>query len=88
VLDRKPNLHVAFGSGTHRCLGQFYAKLEFDIIFSTVLRRAPDFQVDLDAVRSFDNVGIVTGFTSVPATFTPGPRLGVDPKVPGFFATA
>jgi cytochrome P450 len=88
VLDRKPNLHVAFGSGTHRCLGQFYAKLEFDIIFSTVLRRAPDFQVDLDAVRSFDNVGVVTGFTSVPATFTPGAKLGVDPKVPGFFAAA
>jgi len=86
VLDRKPNLHVAFGSGTHRCLGQFYAKLEFDIIFSTVLRRAPDFQVDVAAVQQFDNVGVVTGFTSVPATFTPGKRLGVDPKVPGFFA--
>ena len=88
VLDRKPNLHVAFGSGTHRCLGQFYAKLEFDIIFSTVLRRAPDFQVDVAAVQQFDNVGVVTGFTSVPATFTPGKRLGVDPKVPGFFAEA
>ncbi len=88
VLERKPNLHVALGSGTHRCLGQFYARLEFETILNTVLRRMPDFQVDLDAVKSFENVGVVTGFTSVPATFTPGAKLGVDPKVPGFFAGA
>lgn len=83
VLERKPNMHVAFGAGNHRCLGSLYARLEFEIIFNTVLRRMPDFQVELDKVKSFDNVGIVTGFTSIPATFTPGPKVGADMKAPG-----
>jgi cytochrome P450 len=86
VLERKPNVHVAFGGGIHRCIGSLYARLEFETVFNTVLRRMPDFQVELDKVVSFANVGIVTGFISVPATFTPGPRVGADPKIKGFLA--
>lgn len=84
VPERKPNMHVAFGAGTHRCIGSMFARLEFEIIFSTVLRRMPDFQVDINRVTSFDNVGVVMGFTSVPATFTPGERVGADPKIAGW----
>jgi cytochrome P450 len=84
VLDRKPNLHLAFGGGNHRCLGSLFARLEFEIVTNTVLRRMRDFRVDLDAVRSFDHVGVVTGFKRVPATFTPGSRLGIDPHIPGW----
>ncbi|MDB5448607.1 MAG: bioI 2 [Phenylobacterium sp.] len=84
VLERKPNLHVAFGGGLHRCLGSLYARLEFEVVFNTVLRRMPDFQVQLDQVQSYDNVGIVTGFISIPATFTAGPKVGADPRIAGW----
>lgn len=83
-LDRKPNTHFAFGGGNHRCLGSLFARLEFEITLETVLRRMPDFEVDLDAVRPFDNVGVVTGYRQVPARFTPGERIGADPGIPGW----
>jgi cytochrome P450 len=35
VLDRKPNPHVAFGSGVHNCLGALHARL----IIRTLLRQ-------------------------------------------------
>ena len=75
---------MGIGTGNHRCIGSLFARLEFQTIFDTVLRRMPDFQVDLDSVTSFDNVGVVTSFTSVPATLTPGPKVGADPKIPGW----
>lgn len=84
ILDRNPNAHLGFGNGQHRCLGSGFAQLEFEVILSTVLRRMPDFRVDLDAVESFANVGVVAGYVKVPATFTPGTRVGVDPRVPGW----
>lgn len=83
-LDRKPNLHPAFGAGNHRCLGSQFARLEFEITLNTVLRRIPDFEVRLEEVRSFDNIGVVSGYQQVPATFTPGDRIGVDPGIPGW----
>jgi len=84
ILDRKPNTHFAFGGGNHRCLGSLFARLEFEITLETVLRRMPDFSVDLTQVQPFDNVGVVTGYRQVPATFTPGERLGADPGIPGW----
>lgn len=84
IIDRRPNAHLGFGNGQHRCLGSGFAQLEFEVILSTVLRRLPDFAVDVDAVKTFDNVGVVAGYRSVPASFTPGARTGVDPGVPGW----
>lgn len=84
VLDRKPNRHVGFGSGNHRCIGAHFAKLEFEIIMQTLIRRMPDFRVDVAAAKSYNHVGIVAGWITVPATFTPGPRIGADPGVLGW----
>ncbi|MEE4012574.1 cytochrome P450 [Roseibium sp. FZY0029] len=36
---RSPNWHIAFGRGAHFCLGNHLARLDMDIIFSTLLRR-------------------------------------------------
>jgi cytochrome P450 len=41
VLDRSPNPYLSFGAGIHYCLGAPLAKLEFDILFGTMLRRLP-----------------------------------------------
>lgn len=83
-LDRRPTLQVGFGFGNHRCLGMHYARLEFEIVFNTVLRRMPDIRIETDKAEQYDNCGVVMGWKSLPATFTPGPRLGVDPEIPGW----
>jgi cytochrome P450 len=83
-LGREVGRSVAFGSGIHKCLGIHFARLEFATVMRTALRRMPDFEVDLDHIEAYENVGIVAGWTSIPATFTPGERLDVDAGVPGW----
>ena len=38
-IARSPNRHLAFGGGAHFCLGNHLARLDMEIIFSTLLRR-------------------------------------------------
>jgi cytochrome P450 len=83
-LGREVSRSVAFGSGIHKCLGIHFARMEFETVLRTALQRMPDFEVDLDRIDAYDNVGIVAGWTSIPATFTPGRRIGVDAGVPGW----
>ena len=42
-LEARPGAgdHVAFGFGLHQCLGQNLARLELEIVFSTLFRRVP-----------------------------------------------
>lgn len=40
-LRRSGREHVAFGHGTHQCLGQNLARLQLEIVLGTVLRRMP-----------------------------------------------
>jgi unspecific monooxygenase len=44
-LARKPNSHLAFGVGTHFCLGAPLARLELDVLFTTLLRRLPNIRL-------------------------------------------
>jgi cytochrome P450 len=71
ILDRRPNRHLTFGVGGHRCLGAMLARMEMQIILEQVLRRIPDFHIDPDSVRHPITVTIIWGRTSLPATFTP-----------------
>ena len=41
-IDRNPNNHLAFGFGTHFCLGNQLARLELSIMQTKVLQRLPD----------------------------------------------
>jgi cholest-4-en-3-one 26-monooxygenase len=52
-LTRWPNEHLAFGLGTHMCLGLHVARLEMKVMFEELLRRAPYIELngDLELVR-------------------------------------
>jgi cholest-4-en-3-one 26-monooxygenase len=48
-IRRIPNEHVAFGFGTHFCLGKSLARLELRVLFEQLLARLPDIRlVDRD----------------------------------------
>lgn len=68
--------HVAFGSGPHRCLGAPLARLELQIMLERVLERMPDFHVVEDEVVEYPLKSQINGIDTLPATFTPGPRVG------------
>jgi cytochrome P450 len=69
--ERQPNRHVAFGMGKHRCIGSTLARAEFTTMLAAALRRIPDFRIDRDATVRYPSLGIVNGYVSMPATFTP-----------------
>jgi cytochrome P450 len=74
VLDRFPNKHLSWGLGLHRCLGSHLARAQVEVILKEVLSRMPDFAIDEDRSRQYPNLGIVNGWVTMPATFTPGER--------------
>jgi cytochrome P450 len=78
VLDRFPNRHVAFGLSPHRCPGMHLARLELRTMVRRMLDRAPDYVIDERAAAMYPDQGTVAGWTSLPATFTPGSRVLSD----------
>jgi cytochrome P450 family 142 subfamily A polypeptide 1 len=44
-VTRKPNDHIAFGLGTHFCLGAGLARLEIKVFFEEFVRRVSDLQL-------------------------------------------
>ncbi|HEX7094647.1 MAG TPA: cytochrome P450 [Acidimicrobiales bacterium] len=44
-VTRRHNNHVAFGFGTHFCLGASLARLEIRVMFEELLRRIPDWRL-------------------------------------------
>ena len=44
-INRFPNEQIAFGTGTHVCLGQHIARVEIDCMFSEILHRLKDFRL-------------------------------------------
>jgi cytochrome P450 len=53
-LDRRPNPHVAFGSGPHTCIGIHLARIEVQVFLEELLAAVPDWR--LAAGVAFDTV--------------------------------
>jgi cytochrome P450 family 142 subfamily A polypeptide 1 len=71
-VERDPNEHVAFGFGTHYCLGQALARLELKVMFETLLERMPDLELAADpATLPRRNATFISGLETMPVTFTP-----------------
>ncbi|EWC61087.1 putative cytochrome P450 hydroxylase [Actinokineospora spheciospongiae] len=66
-LRRDARRHLAFGFGVHQCLGQQLARLELQVVYSTLYRRIPTLELatDLDKVP-FKHDGAVYGVYELP----------------------
>ena len=51
-IERYPNNHLAFGFGTHFCLGNQLARLELSIMQTRLLQRLPDMRLASDAASA------------------------------------
>ena len=69
-ITRDARRHVAFGFGVHQCLGQPLARMELQVVYSTLYRRIPTLELDceLDDVR-FKNDAFVYGVHELPVTW-------------------
>lgn len=70
-VDRRPNNHLAFGFGTHFCLGNQLARLELSIMLARVLHRLPDLRIADGAEMPLRPANFVSGLESMPVVFTP-----------------
>jgi cytochrome P450 family 142 subfamily A polypeptide 1 len=75
-IQRDPNSHLAFGFGTHFCLGNQLARIELINKIGAVLKRLPDLQLATDAVLPLRPANFVSGLESMPVTFTPTKPVG------------
>ncbi len=64
---RSPNEHVAFGFGTHFCLGASLARLEISVMLDEVFARMPQLAlVDPDAALHYRPANFVSGLEELP----------------------
>jgi cytochrome P450 len=73
-VARRPPRTLAFGHGTHACLGQHAARLEARLLYGELLARAPDYEVLEDEVVPARSE-FVAGYLAMPVAFSPrGPK--------------
>jgi cytochrome P450 PksS len=76
-LQRKPNRHIAFGTGIHFCLGHQLARIEGRCALKSLLRRWPELALAVDpseikwrkrpGLRAIDRLPVVAGAASTRA---------------------
>jgi cytochrome P450 len=67
-VTRDPNPHLAFGFGTHFCLGASLARLEARIAFETLLARIPNYRLLEPRVERMCS-GPIRGAVRLPVAF-------------------
>ena len=70
-IDRNPNNHMAFGFGTHFCLGNQLARLELSMMQTRLLRRLPDMELASGDALPLRPANFVSGLERMPVRFTP-----------------
>jgi len=72
-VTRDTSQHIAFGKGTHFCLGASLARLEGRVALEEIQARLPDFEIDASNLVRVHSAN-VRGFASMPIQFTPGKK--------------
>ena len=70
-IDRYPNNHMAFGFGTHFCLGNQLARLELSLMQTRLLQRLPDMRLASEDALPLRPANFVSGLERMPVRFTP-----------------
>jgi len=69
-LTRDAHRHLAFGFGAHQCLGQSLARVQLQVVHSTLHRRLPNLRLAVDRDRiPFKHEGLVYGVYELPVTW-------------------
>jgi cytochrome P450 len=68
-IDRRNDGHIAFGAGTHVCLGQHIARVEIDCMLAEVLGRLHD--IELSEPPEWLASNFISGIRRMPIRFTP-----------------
>jgi cytochrome P450 family 142 subfamily A polypeptide 1 len=71
-VTRQPNAHLAFGIGSHFCLGNSLARLELRVMFERLLARLPDMEL-VGTPESLPRrpATFISGLESLPVRFSP-----------------
>ncbi|HET6954590.1 MAG TPA: cytochrome P450 [Acidimicrobiales bacterium] len=79
-IRRSPNEHVAFGFGSHFCLGNSLARLELQVMFDRLADRLPDLhlagEITGEADLRWRAANFVSGYERMPVEFTPTAPVG------------
>lgn len=75
-IDRNLNSHLAFGFGTHFCLGNQLARLELKLMVERLLVRLPDLRLADGAQVPLRPANFVSGPEAMPVVFTPTAPVG------------
>ena len=65
-IGRRPNRHIAFGSGVHFCIGAPLARLEAKVALRTILQRMPSIALAADDVQWQDEKALFRCVRSLP----------------------
>ena len=65
-MHRKRPHHLTFGTGIHTCIGNVLARMEARIVFEELLKRVPDWTVDLEHAN-LSSTSTVRGWETLPA---------------------
>ncbi len=69
-IQRDARHHQAFGFGVHQCLGQPLARMELQVVYSTLYRRIPTLKLAVDPDQlPFKHDGFVYGVHELPVTW-------------------
>ena len=75
-ITRSPNDHMAFGFGSHFCLGNRLARMELTVMFDRLLDRLPDLALSDPAEPPKRAANFVSGYETMPVVFTPTAPVG------------
>ncbi len=77
-ITRSPNDHMAFGFGSHFCLGNRLARMELSVMFDRLLDRLPDLALSDPSEPPKRAANFVSGYETMPVVFTPSAPVGAS----------